>query len=281
MPKQGTEYELFVKEVYEILNKTDGLSDVQVQHDVKLAGAAGVEHQIDLFWTFTKAGVQYRVAVECKDYKSRISKEKIEAFHSILRDIGNITGIFASRMGFQSGAEKYAKKYGIQLMEIREPIDRDWDGKIKTLQIDLHVRSIAKISSQVFIDEAKLHELNISLPDGANSRRYPGTTVIRFDEMIVKNTTVDTNSQIQLTELVTKLPVDAPSTDNQFILKFKNGMMNLDGTDFPVSAIQFTYDVFESVDHIMINGENEIKAIVKDEATDSITQIRRSGDVIK
>ena len=36
MPKKGTEYELFVKSVYECLNRADGLSDVQIQHDVKL-----------------------------------------------------------------------------------------------------------------------------------------------------------------------------------------------------------------------------------------------------
>ena len=76
MPKQGTEYELFVKEVYEVLNKTDGLSDVQIQHDVKLVGAAGVEHQIDVYWTFSIAGIRYQVAVECKNYKNRISKDK-------------------------------------------------------------------------------------------------------------------------------------------------------------------------------------------------------------
>ena len=67
MAKQGTEYELFVKDVYECLNKADGLSDVDIKHDVKLTGAAGVEHQIDVYWSFKFGGVEYRVAVECKD----------------------------------------------------------------------------------------------------------------------------------------------------------------------------------------------------------------------
>ena len=66
MVKQGTEYEFFVKEICECMNRADGLSDVHVQHDVKLQGASGVEHQIDIFWTFNKGGVTYKVAVECK-----------------------------------------------------------------------------------------------------------------------------------------------------------------------------------------------------------------------
>ena len=48
MSKKGTDYELFVKDVYECLNKADGLNNVRIQHDVKLTGAAGVEHQIDV-----------------------------------------------------------------------------------------------------------------------------------------------------------------------------------------------------------------------------------------
>ena len=76
MVKSGTEYELFVNEVYECLNRADGLSDVQIQHDIMLVGAAGVKHQIDVFWIFTKGGVAYKVAVECKDYKAHVSKEK-------------------------------------------------------------------------------------------------------------------------------------------------------------------------------------------------------------
>ena len=121
MSKKGSEYELFVKYVYECLNQVDGLTDVQIQHDVKLVGAAGVEHQIDLFWTFKLGGVTYKVAVECKDYNKHVSKEKILTFHAVLQDIGNIHGIFASKMGFQSGARDYALQYGIQLMEIRQP----------------------------------------------------------------------------------------------------------------------------------------------------------------
>ena len=33
MPKEGTEYELFVKEIYKRLNAVDGLSDVKIRHD--------------------------------------------------------------------------------------------------------------------------------------------------------------------------------------------------------------------------------------------------------
>ena len=89
MPKQGEEYERFVQDVYKVLNANDGLSDVVVQHNVKLKGISR-EHQIDVYWQFSYGTVTYRVAVECKDYKNPVTAEKIEAFRSTLLDIGNI-----------------------------------------------------------------------------------------------------------------------------------------------------------------------------------------------
>lgn len=133
MSKQGEEYERFVQDVYKVLNANDGLSNAIVQHDVKLKGISR-EHQIDVYWQFSYGTVTYRVAVECKDYKNPVTAEKIEAFRSTLLDIGNdIQGIFASRNGFQTGAINVAKTYGIQLMQIREPLESDWDGCIKDI----------------------------------------------------------------------------------------------------------------------------------------------------
>lgn len=108
MPKQGEEYERFVQDVYKVLNANDGLSDVVVQHNVKLKGISR-EHQIDVYWQFSYGTVTYRVAVECKDYQKPVTAEKIEAFRSTLLDIGNIQGIFASRSGFQAGAQQVAR----------------------------------------------------------------------------------------------------------------------------------------------------------------------------
>lgn len=36
--KPGTEYEFFVKDIYECLNRADSLTDVEIQHNVTLKG---------------------------------------------------------------------------------------------------------------------------------------------------------------------------------------------------------------------------------------------------
>lgn len=279
MPKKGTEYELFVKAVYECLNRADGLSDVKIQHDVKLIGAAGVEHQIDVFWTFKIGGVNYKVAVECKDYNSHVSKEKIEAFHSILHDIGNIHGIYASKMGFQRGAILYAQKYGIQLMEIRKPVDSDWDGRIKDIHFELCMRYIGEVTPQIFVNKARAEEMRIILPENNQFYMFTDQVMIEFDEMLVNKEIVETNDSSSIYELIRKLPVGNPSKNNKFTYGFKNAIIRLGDVALPVDGIVFTYDTHESTEHITIYGEDSIMAIVKNITEGSETHIDRFGRV--
>lgn len=279
MSKKGTEYELFVKDVYECLNRADGLSNVQIQHDVKLMGAAGVEHQIDVFWTFKLGGVEYKVAVECKDYNIHVSKDKIEAFHSILRDIGNIHGIFASKMGFQSGAIVYAQKYGIQLMEIRHPIDKDWEGRIKNIHLDLCLRTIGEIRPQIFVNKTRVAELGIAPPENKEFNKLTDQVRIDFDKMVVDKKTVDEKNSKTVYELIQKLPVGNPGRGNKFVFAFQNATIHLENMDLPLDGIEFTYDTHESTEHITIYGEDSIMAIVKNITDGSENTIDQFGRV--
>ena len=279
MPKKGTEYELFVQAVYECLNRADGLSDVKIQHDVKLMGAAGVEHQIDVFWTFKLGGVDYKVAVECKDYNSHVSKEKIETFHSILHDIGNIHGIFASRMGFQSGAILYAQKYGIQLMEIRKPIDRDWEGRVKDIHVQLCMKSIGEVKPRVIINQARAEEMGIALPENHRVPMSTDQVTVEFGEMIVDQKVVETNGSRTAYELIQKLPVGTPGEDHHFVYGFQNAFLHLEDLTLPVDGIEFSYHTYESTEHIAIYGEDSIMAIVKNITDGSEMHIDKYGRV--
>lgn len=270
MSKQGTEYELFVKDVYECLNRADGLSDVQIQHNITLVGAVGVAHQIDVFWSFTKGGVTYKVAIECKDYKNRVSKEKIAAFHDILQDIGNIHGIFASRMGFQSGARKYAQQYGIQLMEIRHPIDSDWEGRMRNMHLEFKIRSIDNVEPKIFINRAKAEEQGVKLPENNLFCEFTDQVKIHFEKMIVDKNVVAEKDSKTMYDLVNRLPVGAPSTGNQFAFAFENATIHFHDTDYPLDGVVFTYDIY---------GDEVIKAIVKNITEGTEIHIDRFGRV--
>jgi len=106
--KAGSALEQDVKKVYSyLLNMKD--EGVVVATNVFMTGKSGLQHEIDVYYEFSRAGIRHRVAIECKDWKSAVSKGDIQEFESKLRDIGNITGVVVSRNGYQSGADTFAK----------------------------------------------------------------------------------------------------------------------------------------------------------------------------
>ncbi len=110
--KPGIAFENDVQSIYTfLLNMRD--EGVVVGNSVYMMGKSGEQHEVDVYYEFTKAGIRHRVAIECKDWARPVSKGQIQEFESKLRDIGNITGVVVSRNGYQSGAEGYAKYHDI------------------------------------------------------------------------------------------------------------------------------------------------------------------------
>ena len=279
MPKSGTEYELFVKYVYECLNRTDGLTDVQIQHDVKIVGASGVAHQIDLFWTFKKGGVAYKVAVECKDYNKHVSKEKILTFHAVLQDIGNVHGIFASKVGFQSGAKDYALKYGMQLMEIRPPVDGDWDGRFKDIHIELRTLSIGNVLPQIFLNKAKAEEMGTIPSIKHLYHMFPDAVSIKYGKMTSEDMVIEEQGMTNVQELIRRLPQRGSCNGCTYRYDFEDSTICLDSQPYPIDSIVFEYDVRATVEHITIQGDNVIKAIVRNVNDGSEVNIDKFGRV--
>ncbi len=135
----STEYEQLVQGIYAILTKAAGLHTLRISQNVLVADRFGQEHQIDVFWEFEIAGVPYRTAIECKRYRKPVSKEKVATFASVLNSIGNINGIMVTSAGFQSGAEEYANNNNIRLVVARTPTEKDLEGILLKIVINLHI----------------------------------------------------------------------------------------------------------------------------------------------
>ena len=60
------EYEIFTQEVYQYLVNNDVVKNTLVQHDVKLMGRSGQEHQIDVYWEYEMSGNREIIIDGCK-----------------------------------------------------------------------------------------------------------------------------------------------------------------------------------------------------------------------
>jgi tRNA A-37 threonylcarbamoyl transferase component Bud32 len=86
---------------------------------VEVQGARA-RHAIDVLVTFTLRGVPQKWVIECKDWKTRIPKEKVLALQKVVEDVGANVGILLSEIGFQPGAKAAASYTNIALISLAE-----------------------------------------------------------------------------------------------------------------------------------------------------------------
>lgn len=73
-------------------------------------------HAVDVYATFIRSGITCSWVIECKLWKSRVTKEKVLALKSIVEDLGADRGIIVSEAGFQAGARDAARGSNITLV---------------------------------------------------------------------------------------------------------------------------------------------------------------------
>jgi hypothetical protein len=149
----GREYEKFVASIQYAIIHSDVLAsqrNIKIEVNKKIIDSCGCERQFDIFWEYDFGGITYRTAIECKDYKLPVSIDRIDALIGKIRDIPGLKGVFATRVGYQSGAKTKAEKNGIELLIIREQTPSDWEDEygnplIKKLVINLVCAMPARI----------------------------------------------------------------------------------------------------------------------------------------
>jgi Restriction endonuclease len=120
--KQATEYEKIAAGIYRMLSPSS-----HVQHDVKLLGKdSGTERQVDILIEDTVAGHKIAVAVDCKNWNSRIAVPDVGSFASFVKDIGMQKGVMLSKKGYSKNALRYAKQLGIDLCQLHDAASRNW-----------------------------------------------------------------------------------------------------------------------------------------------------------
>ena len=113
-----TDYETFVASV---------VSDLALSRDVKVfrqrefvGRRSGRKIVIDVSFEVDYGGFTVLFVVECKFYSQKVEVGDIEEFRTKIDDIGAHKGLVFSTIGFQSGAVKTAKAYGIGLARLSD-----------------------------------------------------------------------------------------------------------------------------------------------------------------
>ena len=259
----NTDFERFTQYVYQKLVNNDVLKPTTVQHNVKLKGKSGCEHQIDVYWEYEIAGNLHRVAIECKNYNSQVPIGKVRDFHSVLSDLNNVNGIMVSKKGFQEGAKKYAAEYGISLKELHRPGRNEFIGSITTV---MH----ADICHTLFLfDDDWVKEHNVNL-DGIRSFQFEKADYwktathlpLETKDHFIRNAKGRIVSSLE--ELEKQLP-ENPEPGTEVVFPFEDGWLESRQWG-PVKIREVKFEFESKVHETSINlaAEDFVYAMLKD-----------------
>lgn len=127
--KKGDEYEEFVSKIYSAILKSDNIVNsktIQIELKKKIKDKSGINREFDLYWEYELGGLVYKTIIECKDFNKKIPIEKIDSLIGKLEDLPDLKAVFATKLGYQSGAEKKAISHNIELLIVREQNETDW-----------------------------------------------------------------------------------------------------------------------------------------------------------
>lgn len=117
--KSGKFLESYVQFVYQKLLEflDEGAS---VSTNLLIQGKSGVKHEFDVYYEFQHLNIKHRIAIECKEWNTPVTKGEVGEFVAKLNDLNNISGVMVAKSGYQSGARQFAEANGIQLMEEKD-----------------------------------------------------------------------------------------------------------------------------------------------------------------
>lgn len=136
MAKHNHDWRRYQEDVAQFFR--DQGNTVMVEADIQGVRA---KHEIDVWVTFSRHGIECKWAIECKLWNRRVPKEKILALKSIVDDVGADRGLIISERGFQSGAKDAARDTNITLISSLEDFKQ-------TARTELHPSTLTVASTQ-------------------------------------------------------------------------------------------------------------------------------------
>jgi hypothetical protein len=128
-----------------------------VEHDVTEVGKSGARRQIDVKVTQKTKLHTYVTLVECKRWKEKIDRQRVDVLFASIEDLGASKGVIFTTSGYEAGAELYAKSKNIDLFVVRDLTDAEWGlpGRQVWFYWHLFMATISSITSGV----ATLHSV--------------------------------------------------------------------------------------------------------------------------
>lgn len=272
----GKNYEIFVQNLQQaLINAEEFMSqnNIEIERNKKITDNCGIDREFDLYWEYEVAGLTYKTVIECKDYASTISVEKIDALIGKTKDIPDLIPVFATKTGYQSGAKTKAKHNKIELLIVREQKDEDWEDKegnplIKQININIQISQPNRINSiKVEVDKDWV-EKNPHI----NLEKYIVTPEMQ-DKVFVED--IDKQMTYSFLELSDKLKLDSSNSGEHLHEEiFLDAYLLIDEIKVKLKNFKIGYTSFEpTLLPIRIDDSKELLGVIEYLSKSSSTAI--------
>ena len=164
------DYEELVRDIQKALGQDEGVAIECSGRKCKVLGQSGIRHQIDVLTKHRSELRECVTAIECKLWNKKVGLPVIMKVAGVIDDARLDRGIVVSKLGFTRPARQFAKYKRIGLVELRKPLDEDWEGRIQEIhgtitfeQPIIEDLSLALTAPESWIEERGLQEGRMSL----------------------------------------------------------------------------------------------------------------------
>lgn len=267
----SVDYEKLAHKMYEDILALEGVDNINVQHNVKIKGKSGVEHQIDVYWEYIYVGISHKVLIECKYYRHNVSLLHVRNLHGLITDIPNSSGILVTTKGYQSGAEQYAKFYDIGLKRIRPPEDSDWNGCIQIIDLDMQIVRNHYLGLKMEFDGHCL-ATKIKVEDS------PSMLKINALQAIIEDGDGKVSDLTKFLDTRVTIRQDAPEIEHEFILNTPGcNLVTPNGERLSLARLIVKYMTTVMNHPIHIDAKNAVEAILEDFTSGEVEHMHRKN----
>lgn len=244
-------YEETVKDIYATLGRSRGVEIEGWGSTCRVEGKSGISHQVDVLTTFGDGVYEYRTAIECKYWNKKVTKDVIAKLASIVEDTSIDKGVVVSKMGFTDDAKSFAEFKNIGLVELRKPVDKDWEGKIRTINIDIRINTPHLYDFQIVQPpnhtSAERTKVQIQVLADDAFVESPGTQVVSLQEIIQDEIKDDPREGDHHIQFATGASLSVP--DQQVYV--------------PIEGIWFKLEYHTAEEYLEIRAEDHIYMIME------------------
>ncbi len=210
----------------------------------------------------------YLTDIECKYWAETINKDIVMKVKAIVDDCLLNKGVVVSKEGFTDDAIAYAKSVNVGLVILRKPIEDDWEGRIKTIVLNMHIVMPEITRYEHFVTEVFKEMGNKQVRTDEYIYSYPDGTIKTIKDLI--------------DEFQKKLSKDKPDLEleDEVIFPENTVIKDVSGNKIAkVKSVKISGKLVSYTHTTEIKGENHVWLIMKSIFENKTYTISENGEI--